>query len=239
MRFRWNETNSARDELLSEIASTAACALTPVPIELIHSTIAYDVSMPEDIFAMQGDGILTSNKLLLPTVTVADCMPIFFYEEESGTFGLAHSGWKGTGVIKNALELARDKYGARIENACVALGPHIRSCCYIVNETRALYFKDAFGENCIAAYDTEKYTQKTRALAQWNNSGGKLYSLSLEKANLAVLEKIGVRDENIAIADDCTCCNDIFGSFRRESAGICESEKWKHFTVQAAFCGWL
>ena len=239
MRFRWNEANSTRDALLSEIASAASPALTPVPLELIHSTIVYDVSVPEDTFTMQGDGILTINKLLLPTVTVADCMPIFFYEEESGAFGLVHSGWKGTGIIKNALELARQNYGTRIENVCVALGPHIRSCCYIVDETRAAYFKNTFGESCIVAYDEDERAENTRARIQWNNSGKKLYSLSLERANLAVLEKIGVRDENIAITDDCTCCNDIFGSFRRESAGICEAEKWKHFTVQAAFCGWM
>ena len=239
MRFRWNETNGIRDTLLSEIASTASCALTPVPLELIHSKIVYPVSLPEETFAMQGDGILTINKLLLPTVTVADCMPIFFYEAESGVFGIVHSGWKGTGIIKNALELARDKYSAHIENTCVVLGPHIRNCCYIVDETRAAYFKRTYGEACVAPYNPEEHAGKTHTLANWNNSDGQLYNLSLEKANLTVLEKIGVRDENIAIADDCTCCNDVFGSFRRESAGIPEAEKWKHFTVQAAFCGFL
>ena len=44
-----------------------------------------------------------------------------------------------------------------------------------------------------------------------------------------VLEKIGVKDSNIAICSDCTCCNQIFGSNRRETS------QGNSFTVQAAF----
>ncbi|MDE5897813.1 MAG: laccase domain-containing protein, partial [Treponemataceae bacterium] len=63
----------------------------------------------------------------------------------------------------------------------------------------------------------------------WKNGGGALFRLSLERANLAVLERAGVRDENIVILEECTCCNPLFGSNRRETL------EGGGFTVQAAF----
>ena len=41
-------------------------------------------------------------------------------------------------------ELAQKEYGARAENFCVVLGPHIRACCYIVNQERAAWFSENF-----------------------------------------------------------------------------------------------
>lgn len=237
MRFRWNETNSVRMKMLSEIAGRGSCrALTPVQLELIHSHIVYDVSSFSDTFGLQGDGMITRQSGLLPVVTVADCMPVFLYDQATGVFGAVHSGWKGTGIIGDAVRMAEERYGADPRNICIAIGPHIRSCCYVVNSARAEYFRRNFCDDCVTPYEPEH--DGDEALS-WNRDGGTLYRLSLEKANLAVLDKAGISDENITVADDCTSCCGIFGSFRRETAGIPESDKWLGFTVQAAFCGHL
>ena len=63
----------------------------------------------------------------------------------------------------------------------------------------------------------------------WDNGEGQLYRLSLEEANLADLKKTGIPSENITICQDCTCCNLVFGSNRRETA------EGTAFTVQAAW----
>ena len=89
MRFRWDETNEARDTLLKEIVSKRSdfqenVRYEIVPLELIHSKTVYAVSSAGDTYGLQGDGILTVNALLMPVVTAADCMPIFFYERECG-----------------------------------------------------------------------------------------------------------------------------------------------------------
>jgi polyphenol oxidase len=237
MRFRWNETNSVRMKILSEIAGRCqGHALTPVQLELIHSKIVYDVTSFSDTFGLQGDGMITRQSGLLPVVTVADCMPLFFYDPVTGVFGAVHSGWKGTGIIGEAVCAAERNYGARPENICIAIGPHIRSCCYVVNRDRAEYFRRNFCEDCITPYEPEHDGCKAQ---KWNRDGGMLYRLSLEKANFAVLDKAGIREENIIVADDCTSCCGIFGSFRRETADVPEAGKWRSFTVQAAFCGHL
>ena len=51
--------------------------------------------------------MITKNPSLMPVVTVADCMPLYLYDSVSGVFGVVHSGWKGTGIIGEALNLAK------------------------------------------------------------------------------------------------------------------------------------
>ena len=138
MRFRWNETNDGRNELLNSICKN------PVPLELIHSQIVVDLKEKGDTFQMQADGMITKNPELMPVVTVADCVPIYLFDPVTKVFGIVHSGWKGTGIIKTAIELAEKNYGSKVSDFCVVIGPHIEKCCYIVNEERALYFANNF-----------------------------------------------------------------------------------------------
>lgn len=229
MRFRWNETNPLRDKMLKKLSKELLGSLEEhlpeiVPLELIHSKIVYDVKTVEDTFQKQGDGIISVKEGLIPVVTVADCMPIYLYDRVTGVYGIVHSGWKGTGIAGEAIKLACKDYSSKPENFSVILGPNIHECCYIVDEERAMYFKNEFTPDCISSYNREK--EKS---IEWDNGDGKLYHLSLAKANIASLLKTGVREENINICTDCTCCNPVFGSNRRETS---ES---KSFTVQAAF----
>jgi len=226
MRFRWNEINETRNSVLAEVNAAFGGNKTFVPVQLDHTHIVYDVQNPEDTKNLIGDGIITTNPQLIPTVTVADCVPVFLYDSVTGVFGIVHSGWKGTGIIAEAIKLAGKNYGSKPEDFCVAIGPHIHDCCYIVNEERAKFFAENFTPSCVRELEPG-------AEVDWNNGSGKLYRLSLEKANLACLEKTGVKKENIYVHPDCTSCNDIYGSNRRETK---KSGRPDCFTVQAAFC---
>ena len=62
MRFRWNETNSVRDNFFSSICAEKRKIAQP---ELIHSKTVYEVSSADEIFKKKGDGILTSNKFII------------------------------------------------------------------------------------------------------------------------------------------------------------------------------
>ncbi len=239
----------------------------PVAVELIHSKKVIDLNelcqcknasgaenknndgnfpggVLDKISGTLADGIITADKNFMPVVTVADCMPIFLFDKATETFGIVHSGWKGTGIAAEAVLLMCKNHGARPENISVILGPHIRECCYIVNAERAEYFKTEFTPDCVQELEEGgKCFAGGRGLpVKWNNGDGKLYRLSLEKANLAVLKKCGIPFENINVIKECTCCNQIFGSNRRETA------EWNAlhfpdeklpaippFTVQAAF----
>lgn len=256
MRFRWAETNPGREKILSEIAGHSAGGkgtparmqnvLTPVSLELIHSKSVFDLRDGNETQGLQGDGMITKNPSLMPVVTVADCMPLYLYDSLSGVFGVVHSGWKGTGIAGQAVKLAERNYGARARDFSIVIGPHIRDCCYIVNEERAKYFTDNFGSDCVTPLEEggSSYAGGRGLPVTWNNGSGKLFRLSLEKANLNVLARAGVGEENIAVCTDCTCCNELLGSNRRETADFLlknpsanKDELSRCFTVQAAFIG--
>lgn len=230
MRFRWNETNPNREKLQwFSSENTVSNTGELVPVQLDHTHIVYDIKSAEDTRDKIGDGLITTNRNLIPTVTVADCMPLYLYDPVTGVFGIVHSGWKGTGIIVDAIKLAGKNYGAKVEDFCIILGPHIRDCCYIVNEERASWFAENFTPDCVRPLEAG-------VKVDWNTGGGQLYRLSLEKANLAAIKKTGVPDENIWIHPACTCCfkeNGIYkyGSNRRETKENGAPDK---FTVQAA-----
>lgn len=236
MRFRWNEQNISRNILLQEILENhgnnndSSTKYQVVPLELIHSKTVLKVETSSETHKKQGDGIITANKNLVPVITVADCVPIYLYDPVANCFGVVHSGWKGTGIIINAITSAIENFGSRKENICIAIGPHIQECCYKIEKDRAKYFTENFGE---------------KSISETQNMSAKEYKLSLTEANLFLLKKNGIPDENIITATDCTCCSKftdksfIYGSFRRQTQSLPETmsleEKSKKMTVQAAF----
>lgn len=243
MRFRWNETNSNRDAVLKLIFGTRQ----PVPVELIHSKTVYDVVSASDTELKTGDGILTADRNLVPVITVADCMPLFIYDVKKGITGAFHSGWRGTGIVGEGIRMAVERYGSDSADICAAIGPHIRDCCYIIEESRAAWFSENFTPECVVPLE-DGILENGNALDVltvknfFSQGKEKLFRLSLEKANLSVLSKCGIKDENIIIAGDCTCSSSVFGSFRRQAAFNenlpTTEEKSRGFTVQAAFVMW-
>ena len=222
MRFRWSEDNRRRDEFFASLCGENRQV---APLELIHSKTVLLVDSCRELYLKKADGVLTKNENLIPTVTVADCMPIFVYDTVSHFFGVLHSGWRGTGIIAEAYSLLHESCGARAEDLCVVLGAHIRNCCYHVDKERARYFAESFGDQCVRQTD----------------SG---WALSLEEANLALLDKIGVPRDNVFCVGECTACfsesgHFKYGSFRRETAAMAHDSpleaRQKAFTAQAAF----
>ena len=145
-----------------------------------------------------GDGIITSEEKIL-AVTAADCLPIFLYDSKSKTYGVVHSGWKGTGIVLNAINKMAINYGTKPEDVHIIIGPSIGKCCYSVDRERALDFAAKWGTSTVIKEDERN-----------------LYFLDLKKANKLMLENAGVK--NIAIDENCTCCNREFHSYRRDGA---------------------
>lgn len=269
MRFRWNEKNENRDKIFEEILeSQNSKGKKIVPIELIHSKIVVEAKNYGDTKNIQADGIVTKNRNLVPAITVADCVPIFLYDTKTGAFGVFHSGWKGTGIAENGVKKMAELYGSKPEDICAAIGPHIQSCCYNIDEERAKYFTENFGKNCVSenisetkvsedkisenepSKNAQEVSKSELSKKSSENQEKKFsYALSLTQANLFVLKKAGIKEENIVAAKDCTCCakfsngKSVFGSFRRQAASLPpeilknleKDELSRKMTVQAAF----
>jgi YfiH family protein len=141
------------------------------------------------------DGLVTRQRDVILSVTVADCLPVFLFDTDSGAFGVVHSGWKGTGIALNALRLL----GARPEAVAAVLGPCICGHCYHVDEERRRVFAERFG-GTDGGYPLGAVV-----------SGD---CLDLRAANVHLLAKVGVK--NLAYCEDCTFTDERLGSFRRE-----------------------
>lgn len=145
----------------------------------------------------EGDGLVTADEDTVLSITVADCVPIFLFSKKEKIFALLHSGWKGTGIALNALDVLDTEYAVSPAGISAVIGPSIGSCCYDVDRERAESFAGLWGSTCV----------KVR---------GDKYYLDLKLANKQILEDAGVGD--IGIVSSCTCCDELFGSYRRQGS---------------------
>jgi hypothetical protein len=188
-----------------------------VGIELKHTRNVAFIDNKEDLQVLleaqpEGggfDGIVTTNPRLVPSVTVADCMPIYLACEKAGAFGVLHSGWKGTGILKTAVEGMIDRYLCKPSDLSIIFGPAIGPCCYAVDAERAALFRQEFS---LSSVREEREGEERR------------YYLDLLAANVGLAQTLGIARYDAVRS--CTSCDVRFGSFRRDGP--------QHFTRMLA-----
>ncbi|KKP58563.1 MAG: hypothetical protein UR51_C0005G0074 [Candidatus Moranbacteria bacterium GW2011_GWF1_34_10] len=91
---------------------------------------------------IEGVDALVSKEKIFLAVTVADCVPVYFYDEKNKIIGVAHAGWKGItkGIIKNTLDKII-QLGGDFGNIEVVLGPGIQKCHFEIKEDIVDKFK--------------------------------------------------------------------------------------------------
>lgn len=151
----------------------------------------------------EADGLVTNVPGLALICFTADCVPVLLCDDVHGVIGAVHCGWRSS--VADILGVAVEKMydlGAQPEQLCAAIGPAIGKCCFEVG-----------GEVVEAA---ERYLGGDTAGLYVPETGreGK-YLLDLRGANARRLQQLGVREENIAVSDECTvCAHDRYWSHR-------------------------
>jgi len=163
------------------------------------------------------DGLVVAEPDSIPALTVADCMPIWLFDSKKEVFGLLHSGWRGTGILKEAVLGMVSRFGSAPEDISAILGPSIGACCYTVPEERAMSFAAEFGETSIRLAGAEP--EKDRVS----------FSIDLRAANIHLAENLGL--STLLDVKICTSCSPNMGSFRRQGA--------QDFTRMLALCGYF
>ncbi|GAB4365554.1 MAG: hypothetical protein Kow009_02330 [Spirochaetales bacterium] len=158
-----------------------------------HTRIVRHVSRNDDP-GYRGDGLLTEDPEVVLGITVADCLPILLFDPRNQVRGLLHSGWKGTGILREAVEVMCARYGTDPRDLYVLFGPSIRSCCYRVDANRAEWFLRHFGRGTAV------------------NREGSFY-VDLVQANRNIAETMGVH--SVQVVGGCTFCDTRFHSYRR------------------------
>ena len=148
------------------------------------------------------DGLVTDEPGVVLSTFFADCVPLYFVDTVNRAIGLSHSGWRGTvgRMGQRTLEKMATEFGTNPKDIVAAVGPYICQDCYEVSEDVAEEFIKEFSGHADEILI---------------NKGNGKYQLDLWKTNEIVLIEAGVKKENIAVTNICTCCNpDLLFSHR-------------------------
>lgn len=140
------------------------------------------------------DGLVTDEPGVVLSTFFADCVPLYFVDTVNRAIGLSHSGWRGTvgRMGQRTLEKMATEFGTNPKDIVAAVGPSICQDCYEVSEDVAEEFIKEFSGHADEILI---------------NKGNGKYQLDLWKTNEIVLIEAGVKKENIAVTNICTCCN--------------------------------
>lgn len=150
------------------------------------------------------DACITDRPGLPLTLTVADCVPVFFHDPKAGCIGLAHAGWRGTvaGIVSETVEAMGRAYGSRPENVLVGIGPSIGPQAFEVGHEVVEEFCAAFPEQS--------------DLISVQAKGGKAF-IDLWRANTVMALRAGVPEGNVVVSGWCTVGHpELFFSHRRD-----------------------
>lgn len=94
----------------------------------------------------------------LLVVKSADCVPILAVDSDLGRCAALHAGWRGVaaGILPALLERWR-RLGSSLHNARLALGPHIRACCFEVRQDCVQQFSPADLAGALATRNGSRY----------------------------------------------------------------------------------
>lgn len=147
------------------------------------------------------DAMITDKKGICLFLFAADCVPLLFYDPEKNAIGAAHAGWQGTlkKIAQKTAEAMKNEFNTKFDNLIVSVGPSISVKNYEVSDDFIQKVENAFGT-------TENYLIK-------NIETGRVH-LDLWYSNKKQLLDIGIKEENIELANICTFDNPDFFSAR-------------------------
>ncbi len=156
------------------------------------------------------DALISNNRDIVLSIQVADCIPVYLLDKNTNICALIHAGWRGTAkkIVTNTIQ-EMVKFGSRIKDIKVLMGPSIQQCCFEIGPEVAEKFPEAF---------------------LTNGKADRLY-LDLQGVVQAELIDLGIKEKQIIILSECTSCHpEMYHSYRRDGnkAGR-----------MIAICGWV
>lgn len=168
----------------------------------------------------EADAIVSADAELGIAIVTADCVPILLAAPGGRVVAAVHAGWRGlaAGVVAAGVASLVERAGCDAGACIAAIGPHIGSCCYEVDEPVLSALEAGVGAS---ARTSARPTKPGHA------------QLDLAALSRAALMQAGLRDGCIgASAVACTACDPRrFHSYRRDGP---RSGRLIHFIRAAA-----
>jgi len=179
-----------------------------VAVNQVHGLDLLVIDAPNPDYAhfqkLECDGIVTNQRGLMITVSIADCVPILLLDPEKGVAAALHAGWKGTagGICGKGVKAMTEVFGCDPRRIVATVGPAIGQCCYEVDTPVIEAFKAS--RQPYEEFVTEK--------------GAGKWMLDLPSANAAQLTAAGLPVKNVEKSGFCvSCTKDLFFSYRRDA----------------------
>ena len=158
------------------------------------------------------DGIITQKENLVLSTTNADCILLLFFDPVTRTIANTHSGWKGTlqRISVKTVQKMVNEFGCNPKDIICCICPSIRKCHFEIDKDVKDLFEEKFKDLNISKNTDIMEKQKDKE--KWN--------IDTVLINKIILEKAGLKTENIIDSGLCSVCNkDLIHSFRVEKKG--------------------
>ena len=147
------------------------------------------------------DGLVTSKRNAVLCTKVADCISLLMYDPVHHAIANIHSGWRGTlqKIAVNGMRKMVAEYGTKPSDLVCVICPSIRKDHFEVDQDVYDEFSQAYPE--IIDEITEQRKHK--------------YHIDTVRCNTWLLERAGVKPDNVIDSGLCTVCHkDLINSFR-------------------------
>ena len=158
------------------------------------------------------DGLITNKRNIGLSTTNADCILLLFYDPIKKIIANTHSGWRGTlqRISVKTVEKMRKEYGSNPEDIICCICPSIRKCHFEVDKDVKDMFEEEFQD--LGKENLENIIEEKIKDKKWN--------IDTVLINQIILEKVGLKKENIIDSKICSVCNkDLIHSYRDEKEG--------------------
>ena len=156
------------------------------------------------------DGLVTNKKDIILSTTNADCILILFFDPVKKVIANVHSGWKGTlqRISTKTVEKMIKEFECNPKDIICCICPSIRKCHFEVEKDVKEMFEKEFKDlQNLNEFIEEKVPNK-----KWN--------IDTVLINQIILEKQGLKKENIIDSKICSVCHsDLIHSYRVEKQG--------------------
>ena len=160
------------------------------------------------------DGLITNKKDIALTSKNADCILFLFYDPIKKVIANVHSGWRGTfqKIAEKAVVKMINFYDCKAEDILCFICPSIRKCHFEVDSDVKELFEREFQD----LGNLDEIIEEKIPNSKWN--------IDTVLINKIILEKAGIKQENIIDSGICSVCNsNLVHSFRveKEGYGLC------------------
>ena len=192
------------------IAANRKLLVDQIGISESHIVMAHQVhgvevrQVTSELLALSGDvrqsmlegvdALMTDVAGVCIGVSTADCIPVLLYDETHHAVAAIHAGWRGTvaRIAQKTVQEMVSAYGTAPEGLKAVIGPGISLDNFEVGDEVYDQFEQA-------AFDMASIAGRSPAVSQplkWH--------LDLPLCNQQILRQVGVREENVFMADICT-----------------------------------